>query len=307
MVSKERGEQFIHDKLEPVLHELENLRLELLEKGKRNKLLLSGFGILIFLYTYTIVQAWAETGFQRFWMSGLLIVLLVTAYLAFRPEFFLPQSERNRFLNLYRNGIIRESLRFINRSFNYQPIYKTNIRTYEKSKLFIRKITEYRERNSIVGQIEQAKLRICEAQLRNNLQISFDGWFVQFETPTHLPNCILTTLHVDEILLTTHFKGMHSQHTQGITTLQTKPIGTTICHTLADELRQFKTDMNTEISLSIIDSQIYLAIPQKLNMYTLSFRDDNQNILNTRRDIQATINLFNHLETISRVCYRIHA
>ena len=304
MISKERGEQFFEDKLEPVLSEIENLRLELLEKGKRNKLLLSGFGILIFLYTYTMVQEWADTAFQRFWMSAILIVLLVLVYLAFRPEFFLPRSERNRMLNLYRNGIVRESLRFINRTFNYQPIFKTNIRTYEKSRLFVRKITEYKERNSISGQIAEANLRISEVELRNNLQVSFDGWFVQFETQIATPNSVITTLNVDNELSGSHFKGMQQHQQNGITILHSGSEMPANFTELATVLHQFKADMQTDISMSIFDGLVYLAIPQKTHMFLVSFRDDNRNSDNARRDVSTTIHLFNYLEKIGKICYQ---
>jgi hypothetical protein len=297
MISKEQAEQFLNNKLRPVMSEIENLRVEIIENGKRNKLILSGLSILIYLYGYSWLQQWAHSPTQKFLFSAVLIIVLVFVYIFFRPELFTSQSERNRLYNLYKNGVLRESLRYINRTLNYQPLLKSQMRNYEKSKLFLRKITESKELHRISGEIAQHTINISEVQFRYNLMLTFQGWFIEFEEKLDIPNTIISTLNVEDEFLKSNFSGFKASKLNDCTLL-TQTESFEKVGELSLLLKDLRGEIKSHVSISVIDGCAFMAIPNKFPFFTVSFRDENNNEESTYTDFAQTVTLFNYLEKV---------
>lgn len=297
MITQEQSEQFFNERLKPVLEEMESLRKRILERGKRNKLLLSGFGILLFLYTYTNVQAWADSPWEKFWMSALLIILLVSVYLAIRPELFLPQTDRSRLYKLFVGSVIREMVRFLSPAFSFQPIYKTHIRQFEKSLLFPTRISAFKESYGIVGKVNDYELRISEIQLRNNLWISFQGWFMQIDKSFAFD---------DFVLFNTKASADNLDKQQGwekyeltSTSVHRKPQGQYPDFDRLDALvatHAFR--LGRRIQLSVVDKNLYLAIENETPFFDLSFRDDNHNFMGAYLDFSRMTFIMNLTEEL---------
>lgn len=297
MNTQEQQEIFFNEQLKPVLDEVEALRKKILEKGKRNKLFLSGFGILLFLYSYTTVQGWADTGIQKFTMSAFLIILLVAVYISIRPELFLPRTERNRIFKLYTNGVVREMLRSLHKSFNYQPIFKTNIRLFERSKLFANKISAYQETYGIIGKMNGVELKISEVEFRNKLITDFQGWFISFDLDIECSDfalfCSENSMNFwdnkADVQLVKEGK-LHSYTADNNTN--------TVANSMLELFKKHRPKIANEMQLSVVDKRLYIAITNDNPFFQFSFRDDNSNLFGAYMDFNKMGLIANYLEEI---------
>ena len=303
MITQEQSENFFNSQLKPVLEQVEFLRKKILEKGKRNKLFLSGFGILIFLYTYSAVQEWADTPMQKFWMSALLIILLVAVYISIRPEVFLPRNERNRIFKLYTNGVVREMVRFINNSFNFHPIYKTNIRLFERSLLFANKITAYQETYGIVGKIEDIEVKISEVEVKTSQAeskepSSFKGWFVSFDAKLQFRDFALFCNDSD-IEKWNRKEDCTHQSKDRLHTYKPSDIDEELFGRIEKIFTHYRMKIGRKMQLSLVDNKMYLAVENDQHFFQLSFRDDNNNYFGTYMDFGRMTLITNMIEELT--------
>ncbi len=306
MITQDQSDSFFNERMKPVLQEVEVLRKKVLEKGKRNKLFLSGFGILIFLYTYTAVQEWADTPMQKFWMSALLIIILVTAYISIRPEIFLPRNERNRIYKLYTNGVVREMVRFINKTFNYHPIFKTNIRLFERSELFADKITAYQETYGIVGRIGENEIRISEVELRHDSSMMFQGWFAHFDKEILSDDFAIFSDELSIKQWETKADFEQIAHDKFKIFLK-KGKKNALAKNFEKILAHYHSKIGQKIQLAVVDKRLYLVIGNDTKFFQLSYRDDNNNYFGVYMDFNRMGVLTNFIEEISHSLEMVQA
>lgn len=177
----------VNDSLSEKLHALEDIRIGIQGKIKRNKILFAVFIFLAYLYSALEMHAMLQKSEKLLIAHGELIAelladvsLLVAALIVFftiKPYEFLDRKKSKELRNQYKYQIIKTVVREFNPYFQYFSIHKTNKQVVLQSELFGKNFDDHREEDKIYGIVNGAEFVFSELRLRKGLFKVFSGLF----------------------------------------------------------------------------------------------------------------------------------
>ncbi len=249
---------FFDNKLQQKLNELDALREDINKNGRMNKVIFAILLVPCLGYSYYEIWVWAETIAQTNFLFLIILIIIALFLIFLKPYTLVGKEKLQKFNSMFKNDIMKSSVKFIDSKLSYQPIFKTNKQLLLKSRLFS-KITEHKENGGVIGEIDNCKIWISKLHIMKELKNTFNGLFVHLR----FDNEILINKYTSDI-------------NEGIIKSNSIYLNTVVKDTeLLNVFNDFQNQFGADIKISIVKKSVFFSFKHQGELFESSPKKSN--------------------------------